>query len=471
MVIPDKLDRLFGALFGFVVPLGGIVLGLMALWKLQRAWRAARHHFLLSFNLNGLQTGDAAAVRSVEMEFSEWRRDWTALRDGMTATADSFGLGAYHQAAQSIPSGLVTRLHQLRERLVGRSWRSRAVIPLRATGDAALAPWEAAMQLALRPPALPGKAWRISLGLGELAMGLVVVFAFLLVCAEGGKAAGAVAFGTMLLFCGAVLATRRKPGQELHFYRAVGPSVLRPYADEKWRQGAVRFASAASWELFVELGWRQLYGHARIKRGPALPYAELVPEPSEKPAFTTVFHAIGRAVGTDSGLRLQIGSAVSGAKPAGGSSSRVVLDPELLLQDDPAVVVLQGEPSEALFRTDSDRENAAMLRALAQRLMEAGARAVIVLPGMRAKLAGDCVATVARTLRGRRAPDLYRLLDIVAAVRQIIRESTPPKQPRGDQSAAELPLELPFDVVLFAPLSSAFHQAPAELHRLLSQPT
>jgi hypothetical protein len=138
--------------------------------------------------------------------------------------------------------------------------------------------------------------------------------------------------------------------------------------------------------------------------------------------------------------------------PADGS--RALLGSDEMRGRDALINILQGEPlTEQPVRSASDRESAALLRALGAELFAAGAEIVLVLPSLHAPLAQSVLHTISRSLARPRTPKLHHLLDAVADVRTVIRDWPAPPSYGGpadlewyrhDQVEASL------DVCLFA---------------------
>jgi len=108
-------------------------------------------------------------------------------------------------------------------------------------------------------------------------------------------------------------------------------------------------------------------------------------------------HAMGRAVVTSAGPRLDVGGAATKAVMADK-----LLDAAQLVLGKPALVVLQAEPADEAIDTGL-RDDAPERLALAADLIEVGAPAVLVLPALRsdeARLAIDTIAEQATDSAG-----------------------------------------------------------------------
>jgi len=146
-------------------------------------------------------------------------------------------------------------------------------------------------------------------------------------------------------------------------------------------------------------------------------------------------HAVGRAVATSSGPRLDVsreaGEAVSAAQ---------LLGVEQPVVGRPALVILQAEPTAEAVDADLSDDGPERL-ALARDLIEAGVPAVLMLPALQAELADAVDAVIASRLaalaRGRLRPRRLR-----AEIRGAIPRHVEPRvlddivlflNPRSDQ--------------------------------------
>jgi hypothetical protein len=141
--------------------------------------------------------------------------------------------------------------------------------------------------------------------------------------------------------------------------------------------------------------------------------------------------AVGRAVSSTAGFQLEIADdkARSEQSSENAEGGRTVLGTEELLRYEAVLTIIQGEPlTERSTRGQSDRESAALLRALGAELFASGAEAVLVLPSLHAPMAEAALRVIARTLASSRAPSLHRMLDAVARARKKISDWPEPPQ-------------------------------------------
>jgi hypothetical protein len=100
-------------------------------------------------------------------------------------------------------------------------------------------------------------------------------------------------------------------------------------------------------------------------------------------------HAVGRALATSAGPRLDVSGEATAI-----SSANQLLDAEHLVRERPALVVLQAEPTDELVDLSLQDDLPERL-ALAADLIEAGVPAVLVLPALPIDLARTAMETTA----------------------------------------------------------------------------
>jgi hypothetical protein len=131
-------------------------------------------------------------------------------------------------------------------------------------------------------------------------------------------------------------------------------------------------------------------------------------ERASDPVRFRLRHAIGEAVRTSAGPRLD----VSGAAAKRGGGGGELLGPRQLVQGSPAIVVLQAEPITGSMSDESAQGFREMSEwcELAVDLIEARTAAVLILPPLRASLARLVNQTIAGHVRTRRGDDARLLL-------------------------------------------------------------
>ena len=255
----------------------------------------------------------------------------------------------------------------------------------------------------------------------------------------------------------AVLGSWRSPGNELHFYRGGAWRWSDPQRAEAWKTKRIECYCSRKWRLLAEQGLAPL----RKKRFSVSQLDRFSPtEPR------SLLHAVGRAVSSAAGLQLEIASEEELSEPMShaaralkalqrGPDPLTLLGSEELHRREAVVTIIQGEPlTEWSTRSQSDRESAALLRALGGELFSAGAEAVLVLPSLHAPIAEVTLRVIAKKLASWRLPSLHRMLDAVALARKTIRDW--PAPPPIAANAHELEwfrhdqLEAALDICLFA---------------------
>jgi hypothetical protein len=414
----------------------------------------------LGISLESGETGagtDVTAVRPIDLRVQVIAPLLNPrARVALHVSTFSPGLRRYRESAGSQPFELVELLARTRGRLIGNCWWNRMAVPIQAPPAVLESAWEALFTLALPVPAAKGRLRRyLESGGRGLVLAVVLalaVGAFASTWSKGPLAVGASALGFLIVVL-AFLGSWRSRGNELHFFR--GRALRRDDAQlrEAWQTKLLRSECSRKWRLLAEQGWRPL-----AKRGfgagetPSLSGAG-----PEAAGGCAVLYAVGRTLGSEAGLQLEVADDESLLERGRGTAAggRRYLGADDLRRHEAALVVLQGEPlTEAVERGQSDRESAALLRAFAAELFAAGAEAILVLPSLHAPLAEKALQAIARRIARRRPPQLHRLLDAVAAVRQIIRDwPAPPRiagSPDGLESFRQDQLESSFDVCLFA---------------------
>jgi hypothetical protein len=368
------------------------------------------------------------------------------------------GLQRYQQAARDFPFEVADLLVMTRGRLLGNSWWNRLAIPLLVSPQLSAPPWEALIVLAL--PAAPksrmSRFWDVAgrtifLAIGGLVL-LLGVFRLVTASPSYGVVSGVVEIGVGLAIILLILTSRRVRGNELHFYRGGTRRWNNPQRAEAWKTKRVECDCSRKWRLFAEQGLAPL----RKKR---FWVSELHRSTPTGPR--SLLYAVGRAVSSTAGLQLEIANEEELSKQISESvaGGRTLLGSEELRRREAVLTIIQGEPlTERSTRGQSDRESAALLRALAAELFAAGAEAVLVLPSLHAPMAEAALRIIARTLASSRTPTLHRMLDAVACARKKIRDwPEPPQAVAGKtRDARELEwfrhdqIESALDICLFA---------------------
>ena len=318
---------------------------------------------------------------------------------------------AYREAAQGIPPGLVEELAALQQLLGRRS----LVLSLYVAPSLVSYPWEAMLTLAL--PEV-----RIASGREPLQ--------FLRWPLRGRWS-----------WTGATLSVAGDPA----------------FAHSDPWAGEVRVVASETWLGSLQQGWESLRAAGTaVSASPEL-YVAKGAGPIK------ILHLVGSPARTLAGMRLQIetDSMIEYAQSDVGPARGTLISPDELPLTRTGMVVLQAEPVGISTRQEADREDAALLRALAAEILAAGAPAVITLPALPPELLTTVLDCLGRGIKGASLLDLKRFLDILARVRKEIVQGVRVLQPldRPQWSAAgEDPealqkrfdrLELALDVCLF----------------------
>jgi hypothetical protein len=181
----------------------------------------------------------------------------------------------------------------------------------------------------------------------------------------------------------------RSAGEPVFFYRWGAPRPGR--GREAWTDGPVQVLGTSQPDPWGP----------RTQPRPPVELAEASALATEPRA--TVVHAVGTPVVTSYGPRLRLAEGYSPAesnepssmtKVGYGRGSLGFLDPSMLPKDLP-LLVLQQQPADSQARVASDREQAALLRAVAADLFEGGCDAVIVVPSLPPELAALVMRRIA----------------------------------------------------------------------------
>jgi hypothetical protein len=464
--------------FGFVLTLISFAifyLGLMIAIaaKLIDVWGAARRHFALIIEpMGGQASGDLAARLPCQLRVlvsnpkGQIDFDESIVRVAISTP----GLERYQQAASDFPFEVVDLLVRTRGRLLGNSWWNRLAIPFLVSPQLSAEPWEALTAFAL--PAAP-KSWMVRFWdtaartILMVISGAMLVFGIIFLAYDPLKGLGiapAVVVGVITTLL--LIASWRSRGHELHFYRGGSRRWSTGQRAEAWMTRQVECNCSRKWQLLVEQGLAPLKkkhfsvtDQSDVRRNvinrtlegginlTGLPHSLLL--------------AVGRAVSSTAGFQLEIEDDKTLLEPSSESveDGRTVLGAEELRGRQAVLTIIQGEPlTERSTRGQSDRESAALLRALGAELFAAGAEAVLVLPSLHAPMAEAALRIIAQTLASSRPPSLHRMLDAVARVRKKISDW--PEPPLASAGSAPNPrdaewfrndqLELAFDICLFA---------------------
>lgn len=185
-----------------------------------------------------------------------------------------------------------------------------------------------------------------------------------------------------------------------------------------------------------------------------------------------IVHAIGTPILSSAGPRFRLagstasvqGESAAEAAAEGPSSLNALFDLPYPL----SLLILQHEPAFSSGRYGSDREQAALLRALAGEQFGRGHLAVITVPSLEPELADIAVKAIATRVSARRSrwrlpvverdfstarpqppEDFLRLVHAVRAARRAMREWLT-KQRRAEEDAGDERLEAAWDLCLFA---------------------
>jgi hypothetical protein len=358
------------------------------------------------------------------------------------------GLQRYQQAARDFPFEVADLLVMTRGRLLGNSWWNRLAIPLLVSPQLSAPPWEALIALAL-PAAPKSRMSRFSDMTGRtilMAIGGIMLLIGMIALVSGRfNYSGIVAIVLGVTIILPLRASRRLRGQELHFYRGGSRRWSDGQRAAAWNPPQVECICSRKWRLLVEQGLAPL----RKKHFSV----------ADRPGGLLL--AVGRAVSSTAGFQLEIADdrALSEQSSENVEDGRTVLDSEKLRRRQAVLTIIQGEPlTERSTRGQSDRESAALLRALAAEVFAGGAEAVLVLPSLHAPIAEAALRVIAQTLASSRPPTLHRMLDAVARARKKISDwPEPPQATAGNApNAREVEwfrhdqIESALDICLFA---------------------
>jgi hypothetical protein len=330
-----------------------------------------------------------------------------------SGTGKTPALRPYREAAADVPKEVVEELRRLQEVLR----RRRLPVPLQIPPTLVFFPWEAVLTLAL--PSAAEKEFE----------------------------------------------------EPFQFWRAGEAQPIPSTTQSAWADGEVRVVCSPTWRSLAGKGWRPLPVTVAI-------HQDLSEVKDSGPL--KFLHLVGTPVNTTAGVQFQVMSGRGerrsqefDIKQSRRSPTRgeVVIRPDKLPVDLVSVVVVQAEPVDSFVRYETDREQAAYLRAFATDVLTAGARVVMVLPALPSVLAEAVLTQLAKGLWGRSEPDVQRLLNVVGQVRRTIVEwkAAPVEEKMGEETAdreqgllAENQIELALDVCLLARQRSDVYESASE---------
>jgi hypothetical protein len=335
----------------------------------------------------------------IKHKFKAWWPFFVQMpTDETFATGRALALQPYREAAADVPKEIVQKLIDLKAPLGSRT----LAVPLRMAPELAAFAWEGMLTLALP---------------------------------SSGK--------------------ERLDGT-FQFWRS-GVHAKRFDPQLAWESCTVGGVCAPGWSLLVENGWRpgnQVMVDRDVSRFGGQTNLKIL-------------HLIGSSIMTSAGVQFQIQRSDYGRKAeelmrTQAIRGEILIRPDSLPLAGVAVVVVQAEPVETLVRFDTDREQAAYLRAFANEVFAAGAQTVIVLPALSSELAQEVLRVLRDALSGRSVPELKQILDALSRVRQAIVQWRLPALEIPDslktnegafdasEGTAEWLLELALDVCLFS---------------------
>lgn len=202
-------------------------------------------------------------------------------------------------------------------------------------------------------------------------------------------------------------------------------------AQSGWKTGRVQVISSRTWTMMLEKGWKSLASRVIINNNVSQLKGRLK---KTKNRAVKILHLIGTPISTSTGIHLEISE--SRYSISNKEQSQTLVRADELPLTLPSLVIIQSEPSEALRRTETEREQMTCLRAYASEIFTAGAQAVLVLPTLPHDLAEQVLSRFAKKLslqskRGEEEhnpsilPDLWKILDAVTSVRQTVAQWTP----------------------------------------------
>ena len=180
----------------------------------------------------------------------------------------------------------------------------------------------------------------------------------------------------------------------------------------EWTRGMVYVICRSGLGDMVERAWGRMDRPIHVNlAGAALP---LVVDP------VRVIHLVGNSTVTRSGPTFSTELPTGESAPTPISLSTFPVDP--------AIVIVQEEPVERIYRLDVDREQTSNTRRWAAKLFRDGSlQTVILIPALPLALARETVEILARGLRGSTPPDMFNLLEVVAKARRSIMKFRPAK--------------------------------------------
>lgn len=237
-----------------------------------------------------------------------------------------------------------------------------------------------------------------------------------------------------------------------------------------WRQGEALAAAegitytnkvdlvTTNWGIFASTAWSPLKGKVNVTD---------VPLRIDKAETRKVLHLIGKAVNASAGLRLKLSDASIDRKlrpqvelnaPPLSNVATLPVESEMLIGtedlplDSTEWVIVQAEPVELTARSQTEREQAASLRAFAADVFAAGARGVLMLPAFPPEMGAAVLQLFTKLLTGR-VSDLIFFFNTIEQMRRIIIGwpggiATPGAGGAGDD-LDETRLELALDLCVF----------------------
>jgi hypothetical protein len=199
--------------------------------------------------------------------------------------------------------------------------------------------------------------------------------------------------------------------REIPQLRRIPPGILRPHHADRWPE---RIAAVCS------LRWRTFLEASSSGRAKWLAGATNAQEESPRRQEARAAVALGMPIVTHAGYRLRLDDDEL-SEPLGDPSrprSQQLLSPEQLVREAPIAVVI-GRPGGKRLATES--RMTAGLRAFANEVLLAGARAVIVVPALPPGVAARAISALVEDLSGYESvPQVGELQQLTARLRDLL---------------------------------------------------
>jgi hypothetical protein len=208
--------------------------------------------------------------------------------------------------------------------------------------------------------------------------------------------------------------------------------------EHAWRQGAVHIYCSRDWRRMAE------YMFSPISQAEVMVHhsrAKLLSMLRDSDSLLRILYLMGSPVATSDGLSFELGAGFAPVEQKiptrGGDDDVFYITSQQLPAANVGMVILQPEPRQQQRRSESDREQAAYLRAFAAEISGAGAPLVLALPTLTPAETENCFKSMVEIVAAESRPGIDRIDSMLRMIRALIMKPIDDLPPRDREERAD----------------------------------